>query len=162
MDTNKTIKITKEIKSCQSCPFLKKGPHESTDGWDSGQDWFCTNSNNKLISGFVEWHDEKKIKIPDWCPLTSFDFLTKEYLDSIGYELLSDDGIYLKAQNKPGLICPSYGIMGKGKRIIKMNREYDKKQGILMGIYEDGGTRTVFHGVFSSKEEFEFIIKMVR
>ncbi len=60
-------KITIEISSCKQCPFFKEGPRESTDGWDSGHDWICT-SKDKIIAGFVEWHEEKKVPIPEWCP----------------------------------------------------------------------------------------------
>lgn len=61
-------KITIEIKSCKECPFFKEGPDQSTDGFDRGNDWFCKLSNNKKISGFVEWHEINKIPIPEWCP----------------------------------------------------------------------------------------------
>lgn len=61
-------KITLEISTCQECPFFKKGPDESTDGWDRGNDWMCGAKDNKVISGFVEWHEKNKIPIPDWCP----------------------------------------------------------------------------------------------
>ena len=30
------------------------------------EDWMCTKSNKK-IQGAVEWHEESKINIPDWC-----------------------------------------------------------------------------------------------
>lgn len=60
------MKIQLEITSCKQCPFWKEGPRESTDGWDSGNDWNCTKAN-KLIAGFVEWYD--KIEIPKWCPV---------------------------------------------------------------------------------------------
>ena len=64
----KTLAI--EIKSCRDCPFWKEGPRESTDGFDSGHDWFCTKGKkDKRIAGFVEWHKVDKIEIPDWCPL---------------------------------------------------------------------------------------------
>lgn len=59
------------ITSCQKCPNLKKGNFWSSDGWDRMEDWLCTASNNKKIAGAVEWHEESKIKIPNWCPLES-------------------------------------------------------------------------------------------
>lgn len=62
------MKITVEIKNCKDCPFWKKGPMQSTDGFDSGSDWFCGKTGN-LIQGFVEWHEVKDVEIPDWCPL---------------------------------------------------------------------------------------------
>lgn len=61
-------KITIDIASCKQCPFFKEGPLQSTDGWDRGHDWFCKAKDNKQIAGFVEWHEEDKTPIPDWCP----------------------------------------------------------------------------------------------
>lgn len=62
----KTISI--EIKSCKNCPFWKEGPRESTDGFDSGNDWMCSKVN-RIIEPFVEWHEVSKVEIPKWCPL---------------------------------------------------------------------------------------------
>lgn len=61
--------IELEISSCRHCPHFKEGHRQSTDGFDSGYDWFCThNGNKRMISGFVEWHELDKIEIPNWCP----------------------------------------------------------------------------------------------
>lgn len=60
-------KITIEIKSCKECPKFTTKNHYTSDGWDSMEDWYCTGLDKK-IQGAVEWHEEKKIKIPDWCP----------------------------------------------------------------------------------------------
>lgn len=59
---------TIQISSCKQCPFFKEGPDESTDGFDRGNDWMCGAKENKIISGFVEWHEVDKIQIPKWCP----------------------------------------------------------------------------------------------
>jgi hypothetical protein len=37
-------------------------------------DWVCsatcfTTNHPKLIQGAVEWHEEKRIQRPDWCPI---------------------------------------------------------------------------------------------
>jgi len=70
----KEVTIKVKISSCKHCPFFKMGITESTDGFDSGNDWFCAYHNDghesgyKIISGFVEWHEVSKIEIPDWCP----------------------------------------------------------------------------------------------
>lgn len=61
-------KINIEISSCRQCPFFKEGPPESTDGFDRGHDWICKAMDNKLIAGFVEWHEEDKTPVPEWCP----------------------------------------------------------------------------------------------
>ena len=58
------------ITNCKNCPhFITINPW-STDGWDHMEDWLCTKENKK-IKGAVEWHEESKIQIPSWCPLTS-------------------------------------------------------------------------------------------
>jgi len=61
------IKI--EIQSCKECPFFKTENQWSSDGWDSMVDWMCTKEYpKKKIQGAVEWHEESKIKVPEWCP----------------------------------------------------------------------------------------------
>lgn len=63
-------KITIEINNCKSCPYFKTGNHWSSDGWDRMEDWICTKSDpEKTIQKSVEWHDESKITVPDWCPI---------------------------------------------------------------------------------------------
>ena len=59
------MKIIIDIFSCKECPHFKITNEYSTDGWDRGEDWFCTKAN-KQIAGFVEWHE--KPSIPEWCP----------------------------------------------------------------------------------------------
>lgn len=58
-----------EITSCKNCPHFHMGPTESTDGFDSGNDWFCRKCNMRKIAVFVEWHEVSKTEIPDWCPI---------------------------------------------------------------------------------------------
>lgn len=68
--------IVNEIKSCRECPHKTETNHWSSDGWDRMEDWECKllpgdgeKNKNKKIAGGVEWHEESKIPIPDWCPL---------------------------------------------------------------------------------------------
>lgn len=61
------IKIEIEINSCKQCPHFKTDNQWSSDGLDKMEDWICKKINKK-IEGCVEWYEEKKIKIPDWCP----------------------------------------------------------------------------------------------
>lgn len=61
------MKIGIEIESCKKCPFFDTRNHWSSDGWDRMEDWFCKKAEKK-IAGCVEWHEEKGIKIPEWCP----------------------------------------------------------------------------------------------
>lgn len=60
------IKLT--ILTCRECPFLETKNQWSSDGWDRMEDWFCSKSNQK-IAGAVEWHEENKIPVPEWCPI---------------------------------------------------------------------------------------------
>lgn len=60
-------KIVIDIKSCKDCPFFDTRNQWSSDGWDRMEDWYCKRAEKK-IQGAVEWHEEKKIQIPDWCP----------------------------------------------------------------------------------------------
>lgn len=40
-----TIKL--KINTCKECPYWEEGYPESTDGFDSGNDWFCKMVNDK-------------------------------------------------------------------------------------------------------------------
>lgn len=60
---------TLELKHCSECPFLKQERYYTSDSWEHAYNWHCEKKNNKKIAGYVEWNDEKDIKIPDWCPL---------------------------------------------------------------------------------------------
>ena len=63
-------KIVIEIKNCQKCPFFRTANEYSTDGWDRMEDWMCAKTYpHKVIQGGVEWHEESKIQIPEWCPI---------------------------------------------------------------------------------------------
>ena len=60
--------IIVHIKTCKECPYFEISNVSSTDGFDRGEDWKCKKTN-KMISTFVEWHEENKVKVPDWCPI---------------------------------------------------------------------------------------------
>lgn len=62
-------KITIEVNNCKQCPFLNEVRMHTADSWERAFDWFCTKENNRKISGYVEWHEEDKVKIPNWCPI---------------------------------------------------------------------------------------------
>lgn len=80
----------------------------------------------------------------------------------LGYDLISDDGVYAKFGNVHYLKCPSYGHMPKHKRTVYFNRGYAPAQGVFMGIKEDWDTRTVYNGVVRNEEELKIIIENVR
>jgi hypothetical protein len=63
-------KIVLEIDNCQSCPFLHRERYYSPDSFEAPSfDWYCKKSGMKKIRGYVEWHEESKIPIPDWCEI---------------------------------------------------------------------------------------------
>lgn len=62
------MKIQVEISGCRDCLHLMKTNQWSSDGWDRMEDWVCGRSGIK-IRGCVEWHEESKIEIPEWCPV---------------------------------------------------------------------------------------------
>lgn len=64
----KILIMTNINKTCKDCSYWKEGQDDSTDDFDRGNDWICTKMN-KIIAGFVEWHEVNKILIPHWCPL---------------------------------------------------------------------------------------------
>ena len=53
---------------CKDCKYKTTNNGYSTDGFDYMEDWICTKSN-RVIQGAVEWHEEKKIEAPKWCPI---------------------------------------------------------------------------------------------
>jgi hypothetical protein len=82
--------------------------------------------------------------------------LTSDYLDSIGFEKVKDDGQYATYHNKAGYVGRFYGPMCVGKRILIFNRD-----GNYITIKEDAGTRTVFNGVIKHRDELEIILNCV-
>jgi len=62
------MKIKIEIESCQDCPHFESKRHWTSDSFEHAYDWFCKELNSKEIAGYVEWHEVKGIKIPEWCP----------------------------------------------------------------------------------------------
>ena len=61
-------KVYIEINHCKECPHLEKKNQYSSDGFDQMEDWVC-GKLNKTIQHAVEWHEVKRIEIPDWCLL---------------------------------------------------------------------------------------------
>lgn len=57
------------MKKCQICKYKTTGNFYSTDGFDRMEDWMCSKMDKKVIQGAVEWHEEKYIKTPIWCPI---------------------------------------------------------------------------------------------
>lgn len=60
--------IQLEIKTCKECPYLETKRMYTDDSFEHAKDWFCKKENGKKIERYVEWHEEKDVEIPDWCP----------------------------------------------------------------------------------------------
>ena len=68
LNINTMPKVVIEIQSCKQCPFFDKRNPWSSDGFDRMEDWYCIKSE-KVIQGAVEWHEERKVKVPEWCEI---------------------------------------------------------------------------------------------
>jgi hypothetical protein len=71
------------------------------------------------------------------------------YIESLGYEIISDDGKCGSASSK----------MPKGKRVIYYNRGTTAN---WLGIREDGDTRSAFNGIIESRGQLELILRIVK
>ncbi len=86
------------------------------------------------------------------------DPFNKEYIESLGYKVINEDGVYGQAES----------INPKGKKILSWNREGRKidyfgnpiEFGILFGIRDDGNTRTTFSGIVRTKEQIKLLIEL--
>lgn len=87
------------------------------------------------------------------------DLFDKEFLDELGFVVVSDDGIYGKATSK----------RPNGKIILSWNRDGAKcdyfgtpetRKNAFFVIEEDGGTRKTFHGIVYTREQIELLTKL--
>lgn len=65
---------------CATCPSKKETNFYSSDGWDRMVDWVCAEKENKKIANAVEWHEEKRVQLPVWCPRTTIKAVEKEFV----------------------------------------------------------------------------------
>jgi hypothetical protein len=65
--------VVLQMEICQDCPNMETANPWSSDGWDLMVDWVCKKAN-RTIQKSVEWHEVKKIEIPDWCPMSLENF----------------------------------------------------------------------------------------
>lgn len=87
------------------------------------------------------------------------DIFEKEYLKSIGYATVKDDGVYGEA----------HSIRPKGKIILNWNREGasvdyfgDKlEKNSFLGIKNDAGTRTCFNGIVYDRSDLEKVLNII-
>ena len=63
------VKIVLDLKTCKNCPnFDERDGQLSPDSFEAPNfDWYCK-VNGQKIRGYVEWHELRKIPVPDWCP----------------------------------------------------------------------------------------------
>lgn len=63
------VKIVLDLKTCKKCPNLDEREGQlSPDSFEAPNfDWYCK-VNGQKIRGYVEWHELRKIPVPDWCP----------------------------------------------------------------------------------------------
>ncbi len=62
------MEIKINIENCKECPHFNAKRKYTSDSFENVFDWLCKKADNKKIAGYVEWYDEKNIKIPEWCP----------------------------------------------------------------------------------------------
>lgn len=106
--------VNLSINSCRQCPNWEMGPDESTDGWDRGNDWTCKLTGKK-IRGFVEWHEENKVKIPDWCPFRSTGIIPRaESISPCDCKSAAD----VSRLSESGLKINDYGIEVSPNKVI--------------------------------------------
>lgn len=85
-------------------------------------------------------------------------WLTEEYLLSLGYFKITDDGQYGVYKNKHWIVISrSYGNLPEEYRKLTFNR--DSKYGVLLSVGADWDTRYSVKNVsIYNKEEFETIL----
>ena len=63
-------KIELEIKNCKECPHWSESPYPTEDSFERPHYWWCNYTGERIkIAGYVEWHEEKDMKVPEWCPI---------------------------------------------------------------------------------------------
>ena len=60
-----TVKLT--IASCDMCPNQTSERYYTGDSFETCFEWKCSAAGKKTIA-ILDWND-KKPKIPSWCPL---------------------------------------------------------------------------------------------
>lgn len=91
-------------------------------------------------------------------PKKEFDLFDNDYLDSIGFKVVKDDGQYGEAIDKRsnGMTVMNWNRQGHSVTYFGDSLE---KNG-AMSLKKDGGTRTAFSGYVFSREHIELIIKL--
>jgi hypothetical protein len=96
----------------------------------------------------------------EWQEKATEDFFEKEFIESLGFEVESDDGQYGKAVSTRG--C-------RGMTVLQWNRhgahctyfgDPVEKYNCIFAIKKDGGTRYAFDGYVFSKENIKDLLEM--
>lgn len=87
-------------------------------------------------------------------------YLTEEYLNSLGYYKVKDDGQYGVYNNKHWVVMSrTYGNLPKDYRQLVFNR--DNKHGVFMAVSSDWNTRkSLTNTLVKNKEEFELALNI--
>lgn len=87
-------------------------------------------------------------------------YLTEEYLDSLGYYKVKDDGQYGTYNNKHWVVISrTYGNLPKDYRQLQFNR--DDNDGIFLSVSADWNTRkSLINTLVKTKEEFELALNI--
>lgn len=85
-------------------------------------------------------------------------WLTEEYLLSLGYCSIEDDGVYGEYVNLHMKVSsPTYGSLPQNYRTLKFKR--DDKMGVFLGVSSDWSTRwPIKNALAINKEVFEILL----
>jgi hypothetical protein len=64
----KKMELKIKVKNCKQCPNFEEERMYTEDSFEEPWNWFCKAMEKKKIRGYVEWHEESKVPIPEWCP----------------------------------------------------------------------------------------------
>lgn len=62
------IEVKIPLTTCRKCPHFSEERMYTADSFEIPFNWFCNHGEKRKIRGYVEWHEEDKIEIPNWCP----------------------------------------------------------------------------------------------
>lgn len=122
---------TLEIKNCSQCPFAKENASYSMDGFDRGNDWYCSKTRQKNnIVEFIERPSEwKNIEIPTWCPLNRYEDPKKLVDNEDEVEICMDiNGAAIEFTEAAKPIKPTDIKISIPKYVIKATNELIKEK----------------------------------
>jgi len=73
--------IKLKVKTCQQCPFFLSERAYTADSFEMCFNWFCNKEEKKKIRSYVDWNEEDKVPIPEWCPVLMKDKAEYDSLD---------------------------------------------------------------------------------